>query len=95
MDQYDRLIATLEKLPPGQDQGTVVPVPMRGCALLVVALDDDHVGYVNVSVERLNRSPDEAWTALRHAWVRLGEQERERAVRAGPHPGAAEDPTAG
>jgi hypothetical protein len=53
-------------------------VPPQGTVLLVTQMAEDRVGFVLVDTERLCRSPDRAWEALRGAWIRLAEQERER-----------------
>jgi hypothetical protein len=45
---------------------------------LVVPVSEDRVGFVLVDTERLYRSPDKAWEALRGSWIRLAGQERER-----------------
>ena len=53
-------------------------MPRPGTVLLVVPVSEDRVGFVLVDTERLCRSPDKAWEALRGAWIRLAEQQRER-----------------
>jgi hypothetical protein len=58
--------------------GTLVPVPPQGTVLLVTQMAEDRLGFVLADTERLCRSPDKAWEALRGAWIRLAEQERER-----------------
>jgi hypothetical protein len=60
-------------------RAAIVPVPPPGTVLLVVS-HGERVGFVLVSTDRLCRSPDEAWTTLRRAWIRLAEHER------GEHP---------
>ena len=64
------------------DLAAIVPVPPRGCVLLVAPTNDPgRVGFVMISVEQLCRSPDDSWAALRWAWLRLAEQQRQAAGR--------------
>jgi hypothetical protein len=54
----------------------IVPVPPPGTVLFVVERGD-RVVFCLVSTEQLCRSPDKAWEALRGAWIRLAEHERD------------------
>ena len=58
-------------------RGAIVPVPRPGTVLLVVTDGEDRIGFVLVDAAQLCASPDEAWAALRRAWIRLAEQLRE------------------